>query len=124
MPKRKTGGASEAIALTKAIVSSADRLGLSQRDLASIIGLSEPTISRMQKGTFLLEPENGKAFELAQLLLHLYDELDRIAAGDEATMRAWMASDNSALGGRPIGLIRTIRGLVDVVGYLRARSSI
>jgi DNA-binding XRE family transcriptional regulator len=54
----------------------ADRLGISQKVLALVIGLSESTISRMRKGLFTLARGNSKAFELAQLLVRLYNLLD------------------------------------------------
>jgi transcriptional regulator with XRE-family HTH domain len=122
MPKRKTGYASEAVALTSAIVNIADRLEISQRALASIIGLSEPTISRMRKGTFVLERDIGKSFELAQLLLSIDDLLDEIIAGDRTAAKAWLVAENLALRGRPIDLIQSVQGLVEVNRYLRARS--
>jgi|SRR5581483_3612776 len=121
--KRKPDPSEEAVVLTKAIVRASERLGLSQKALASIIGLSEPTISRMRKGEFVLERGNGKAFELAQLLVQVWDLLDRLVAGDELAARAWLVADNSVLGGRPIDLIQTVRGLAEVIGYLRVRSS-
>lgn len=124
MPKRKTGSNNEATTLTRAIVNIADRLEISQRTLASIIGLSEPTISRMRIGTFVLERDSGKAFELAQLLLEFYDLLDRLVAGDKTAAKAWLVSDNLALGGRPIDQIQKVLGLAETIGYLRARSSL
>lgn len=77
----------------------------------------------MRKGEFVLERGNGKAFELAQLLVQVWDLLDRLVAGDELAARAWLVADNSVLGGRPIDLIQTVRGLAEVIGYLRVRSS-
>jgi transcriptional regulator with XRE-family HTH domain len=112
----------EAIALTKATICAAESLGLSQKILASVIGLSEPTVSRIKGGAFVLERGKGKAFELAQLLVLLYELLDRVVAGDELATRAWLIADNSALGGRPIDLIQSAQGLATVVGYLHARS--
>jgi len=101
----------------------ADKLGILQNVLASVIGVSEATISRMRKRTFLQDRGGGKGFELAQLLVHLYVLLDQLVAGDELAARAWLTAKNTALGGRPIDLIQTVRGLAEVVGYMRARSS-
>ena len=125
MGKRKAARClhDEAIALTKATIRIADELGISQKTLASIIGLSEPTISRMRKGTFQIERGSGKAFELAQLLLQLFDLLGRLVSGDVTAAKAWLSADNTALGGRPIDLILSSLGLVRVVEYLRASSS-
>lgn len=123
MGKRKArrGTREEGIALTQATIRVADRFGISQKVLASIIGLSESTVSRMQRGSFELERDNGKAFELAQLLLQLYDLLDRMVSGDQAAAKAWMRADNTMLQARPIDLIQHIQGLAHVVDYLRTR---
>jgi uncharacterized protein (DUF2384 family) len=122
MPKRKMDLGNETVALTKAMLNIVDRLKISQGALASIIGLSEPTISRMRKGEFVLERERGKAFELAQLLVQFYELLDHVVAGDELAARSWLVAYNSALDGRPIDLMQSVQGLAAVVGYLRARS--
>ena len=53
--------------LTKAVVRAADFLGLKRSELAKTIGLSQPTLSRMYAGKYLLD-ENGKTWELAALL--------------------------------------------------------
>lgn len=111
----------EAIVLTKATIRAADRLGVSQKMLASIIGLSEGAVSRLRHGTFALERGHGKAFELAELFVRLFAALDAIVCGDEATGRAWLRSENSALRGRPIDIIQNVRGLANVVNYLRVR---
>jgi hypothetical protein len=39
---------------------------------------------------------------------------------DDAAARAWLRSDNSALGGTPLELIREPAGLVRAVDYLDA----
>jgi Protein of unknown function (DUF2384) len=114
----------EEIALTKATLCVCDRLQISQRVLALVIGLSEPSVSRMGDGSFVLERGRGKAFELAQLLLQVYAALDLTLHGDDEAARAWLSAENTALGARPIDLIQSARGLVDVVGYLRGRSSL
>lgn len=124
MPKPKTGVSDEEIALSKAIVRIADRLEISQRVLALVLGVSEPAVSRMRDGSFILGRGRGKAFELARLLLQVYDGLHLTLHGDEEAAKAWLLAENSELGARPIDLIQSARGLVDVVGYLRGRSSL
>jgi hypothetical protein len=84
------------------------------------LGASEPTISRMRKGNYVLEA-NGKPFELSVLLIRVFRSLDAIAGGDAAVIRGWMSSENTALGARPIDRIGTIAGLMDVLAYLDAR---
>jgi hypothetical protein len=113
----------EAIVLTKATIRVADRLEIPQKVLALVVGLSESTVSRMQRGSFVFDRDKGKTFEFALLLLQLYELLDRMACSDLASMRAWMTAENSALEGRPIDLIQRAQGLVQAVSYLRTRLS-
>ena len=106
--------------LTKAALRAAERLGLSGRQLAGIIGVSDATVSRWKRGESLLEP-GTKPFELAALLVRVFRSLDAITGGDEAVARRWMGAPNSALGGRPIDRLAQVQGLVDVTTYLDAR---
>ncbi|MFN3658633.1 MAG: antitoxin Xre/MbcA/ParS toxin-binding domain-containing protein [Pseudolabrys sp.] len=110
----------EAAALTKATVRAAQQLGLTNRVLATIVGLSEPTISRMTKNEFALRP-GDKAFELSILFVRLFRSLDAIVGGDMQVARAWLDNPNTALRDAPINLIRTVNGLVNVVQYLDTR---
>jgi hypothetical protein len=115
--------ADEATVVTKAVLRAAERLGVTNRLLAGILGLSEATISRMGSGAYLLTP-GDKPFELAVLFLRLFRSLDAIVGGDQAAARAWLQSENTALGAAPIGLIPSLAGLVNVVGYLDARRAL
>lgn len=110
----------EAAALTKATVRAAQKLGLTNRALAAVIGLSEPTISRMSKGEYGLSRKD-KAFELSVLFVRLYRSLDAIVGGDEQVARAWLTNANTALRETPITMIQTVGGLVNVVQYLDSR---
>lgn len=109
--------------LTTATVRAADRLGLNARALARVIGVSEPTVSRMKKGDYLLE-SNSKPYELAVLLVRLFRSLDAITGGDERVARAWMAAPNTVLGAPPAERLLTIAGLIDVIAYLDARRAV
>ena len=106
--------------LTMAVVRAAEKLGLSGKDLASILGVSEPTVSRMRKDAFWLE-EGSKAFELGALFVRLFRSLDAITGGDATVARAWLRNENRALGGRPIDQIKTITGLTHGLAYLDSR---
>ena len=53
--------------MTMAVVRAAERLGLSGRDLAAILGLSEPTVSRMRRDEFRLAKDQ-KPSNLARCL--------------------------------------------------------
>jgi transcriptional regulator with XRE-family HTH domain len=106
--------------LTKAAVRAADRLGLSGRQLADIVGVSEATVSRWKRGESLLEP-GSKPFELAALLVRTFRSLDAITGGDEAVARRWLGAPNTALAARPVERMTQVQGLVDVTTYLDAR---
>ena len=104
--------------LTKAVLAAAARLDLRSRHLASIIGTSEASVSRLRGGR-ALDPAQ-KEGELALLFLRLYRSLDALVGGDDEKAKAWLHSDNDHLGGVPADRIRTVEGLVDVVQYLDA----
>ncbi|MGB6443851.1 MAG: antitoxin Xre/MbcA/ParS toxin-binding domain-containing protein [Xanthobacteraceae bacterium] len=110
----------ESVSLTKATLRAADKLGLKNRILASIIGVSEPTVSRMSKGAYFLQPDE-KSFELSALFVRLYRSLDAIVGGDEKVAQSWFTNQNSALGDTPINLVRKVSGLIHVIQYLDSR---
>jgi len=109
--------------LTKAVLRAADQLGVRSKSLSAVIGVSEPTVSRMRKGGFLLEPDT-KPFELGILFVRLFRSLDAIVGGDERVAKSWLTNENTAIGARPIDKIQTIAGLIDVIAYLDARRAI
>lgn len=113
----------EGAVVSKAVLRAAGRLGLANKALARILGLSEASVSRMGSGAYVLTPED-KSFELAILFLRLFRSLDAIVAGDEAAARAWLTHDHAVLGGAPGVLIQSLAGLVNVVGYLDARRAL
>jgi len=115
--------ASDRAVATKAVLRAAQRLGLSNKMLGVVIGVSEATVSRMGSGGYLLSP-GEKPFELALLFVRLFRSLDAIAGGDESLAAAWLRNENRALGGTPIALIQSVSGLVHVLGYLDARRAL
>jgi DNA-binding XRE family transcriptional regulator len=120
---RRSAPVSEAAVATKAVLRAAARLGLSNKTLAKIIGVSEATVSRMGAGSYQLT-RGDKPFELALLFVRVFRSLDAIAGGDEAVATAWLRSENLALGGTPLTLIQSVPGLVHVLAYLDARRSL
>jgi transcriptional regulator with XRE-family HTH domain len=88
-----------------------------QADLAGVIGVSAATLSRLANGQKHLEP-GSKPWQLAALFVRLFRSLDAIVGSDDAAARAWVRSDNHALGGVPLTLIRDPAGLVRTVDYL------
>jgi hypothetical protein len=111
---------SEAAVVTKAALRAAALLGIPQKSLSRIVGLSEASVSRMAAGTFTLAA-GDKPFELAVLFIRFYRALDALAQGETEVARGWLRAPNAALGGTPLALIETLPGLVNAVAYLDAR---
>jgi Protein of unknown function (DUF2384) len=120
---RQVLAADQAAVVTKATLRAASKLGLTNKLLANIIGVSEATVSRMRSGGYLLQPGH-KSFELAVLFVRLYRSLDAIVGGDDAVAGAWLKNRNTALDGEPIGFIQTVPGLMNVIQYLDARRAV
>lgn len=104
--------------LSKAVVRAAGFLALTQSALAGVLGISPATASRLKSGTYALQPAR-REWEFALLFVRLFRSLDAIVGGGAAA-QAWLKGPNTALGGRPIELIRSAEGLVRVVHYLDA----
>ncbi|OYU90239.1 MAG: hypothetical protein CFE29_11895 [Bradyrhizobiaceae bacterium PARB1] len=109
--------ADECRVLTEAVSRVATLWKLTNDQLGAVLGLSPATASRLRAGSFTLEPAS-KAFELGQYLVRLFRSLDAMMGSDDAGSMAWLRTSNLDLGGRPIDLIRTIRGLSDVTDYV------
>ena len=114
---------SEAAVVTKAALRAANLLGMSNKTLSRIVGLSEASVSRMGAGTYTLA-RGEKPSELAVLFVRFYRALDAIVHGDDQVARMWLSNPNAALGGTPITLIQTVPGLVHAVAYLDARRAL
>ena len=110
----------EAHVVGKAAVRAAAHLGLTNVVLGKVLGLSEASVSRLQRGTYALEPDS-KHFELAVLFVRLFRGLDAIVGGDTAAARSWLRTPNLALRDTPLALIQTIQGLAQAVQYVDAR---
>jgi uncharacterized protein (DUF2384 family) len=115
--------ASDSPIVTKAVLRAADRLNVTNKILARIIGVSEATVSRMKKGDYPLQA-GTKPFELAVLFVRLYRSLDAVVGGDERVAGAWLTNPNVALQDRPLDLIQSVSGLTDVIQYLDSRRAV
>jgi len=109
----------ESAVLTKAVLRAADRLGVSRRELARIVGSSPATLSRVASGTSAFRP-GSKEGELGILFVRIFRSLDAILGGAEESGRAWLHAPNVHLQGVPLEMIQSVRGLVDVAEYLDA----
>lgn len=110
-------GPSAGPVLTRAALRAAERLGLAQKDLAVLLGVSASTVSRFTQRP--LDPRS-KEGELAVLFVRLYRSLDALVGGQDEAARSWMNSDNTHLGAPPARLVQTVTGLVHVLEYLDA----
>jgi len=113
----------QAAVLTKATLRAAIQLGLTNKLLATVIGVSEATVSRMRSGDYLLQ-RGQKPFELAVLFVRLYRSLDAIVGGDDAVAGSWLKNRNILLDAEPLTLIQTVPGLMNVIQYLDARRAV
>jgi uncharacterized protein (DUF2384 family) len=120
---KAVSAASETAVLTKAVLRAAEHLGMTNKSLATVIGLSQATISRMRSGDYTLQ-RRQKPFELAVLFVRFYRSLDAIVGGDQEVARAWLESPNTALDSKPVILIQTVSGLMNALNYLDARRAI
>ena len=126
MPPAKPRPASmvdQAAVLTKATLRAATQLGLTNKLLATVIGVSEATVSRMRGGDYTLQ-RGQKSFELAVLFVRLYRSLDAIVGGDDAVAGSWLKNRNTVLDAEPLALIQTVPGLMNVIQYLDARRAV
>ena len=106
--------------LTRTTLRAADLLKISQRDLAQILGVSQPKLTAISRHGALL-PADPKRLELAALFLRVYRSLDAISGGEDGVSRAWLRNPNTALGDIPLNRMKTIDGLVGVLAYLDQR---
>lgn len=107
----------KAMVLGKATMRAAQELDLSNAAVARVIGLSEPTISRVAGGSRGINPES-KEGQLALLLVRLYRSLDPLVGSDSQKRLAWLRSPNKGLNGTPVTLIESPEGLVTTLAYL------
>jgi len=109
---------SESTVLSKAVARVAERLGLSKSLLATVLGISPPTITRLFTGQYQLN-QKRKEWELALLIVRVFRLLDSIV-GNDLTARKWLSSENKVLNGKPKEMIKSTEGLVRVLQYLDA----
>jgi len=107
------------VVLSKALISVAKNLDLSQKELSEIIGSSKSEVSRLFNGKIYLSPYT-KEGECALLLIRLYRSLDALLGEDEKQCQEWFKNDNEHLGEKPLVLSKKIEGLVEIVAYLDA----
>jgi uncharacterized protein (DUF2384 family) len=108
---------SDEAVLSKAVAKAAELWKLTNETLGDIIGVSASTASRLRAGAWKLEP-GTKQFELAQFFARFFRSLESLTGSEEEAATSWLDRKNSDLDGRPIELIRTIKGLTEVANYV------
>jgi hypothetical protein len=103
--------------LTTALINVTERLELTQRQLAGIIGLSEASASRFFSHEKKINP-HSKEGELSLHLIRIFRSLDAILGGDQENCRRWFKNYNKHLNGIPLDLVTKIEGLINVANYL------
>jgi transcriptional regulator with XRE-family HTH domain len=112
--------ADPATVVAKALVRAARRLGLSQSELAAVLGTSAASVSRTWNGGRPILPESAEGRH-ALLFLRVFRSLDTLVGGEAEKARRWLDERNSHLGGEaPRALLASTTGLVRVADYLDA----
>ena len=107
----------ESKVLSAAVARVASLWNLTNESLGAIIGVSSATASRIRSGVRQLE-RGSKPFELAQFVVRLFRSLDSLTGSDDQAAGSWLRTHNLDLGGAPIDLIRTVKGLSEVSNYV------
>ncbi|WP_166264145.1 MbcA/ParS/Xre antitoxin family protein [Marinobacter caseinilyticus] len=100
--------------LAKAVLNAGKSLGLTQTDIADIIGRDRSVLKRSG-----LDP-NSKPGELALLLVRVYRSVYALVGGDHDAIRHWFQTRNKYFEETPRDLVTTAEGLVRVTQYLDA----
>jgi uncharacterized protein (DUF2384 family) len=111
--------ADRATVLTKAVIRTAEILQIQQQELAEILGVSPPTITRLIGGDKQLL-QGRSEYQLGALFVRVFRSLDTLVGGNAEQARQWLRARNDHLNGIPIELAKTVRGLVNVADYLDA----
>jgi len=104
--------------LAKALLNTREQLGLTQQELADIVGVHRSAISRWNEQGGL-RPQS-KTGELALLLIRVYRALFALFGGNQQDMRHFLRTENRHLAGIPLQQMSQVQGLVRVVEYLDA----
>ena len=106
--------------IATALVRAARLLGVSQAELAGVLGTSAASVSRTWNGDRPIPPDSAEGRH-ALLFLRVFRSLDTLVGGDEERARKWLDARNAHLGGQtPRALLASTPGLVRVVEYLDA----
>lgn len=103
--------------MSRALLRTSHRLGLSRQRLASATGLRLAEIASLENEAGELDPADPRWDAFVQLV-RLCWILDVVSSGDDARMRDWMHCYNPELKAVPADLIAGERGLTETIRYL------
>lgn len=122
-PKAKASGAERALVLSQAVLETAQLLGMKDKTLADVIGVSPGMISNLRHHGATLE-EGKHPFEMALALIRVYRSLAGIVGPQEQHLRGWFNANNADLGGIPAELVRKPQGLFTTLTYLDSHRAV
>lgn len=105
------------VVLSKATLNAARHLGLNNAELSKVLGISEPSVSRLASSSRYIDPRSREG-HTALILVRIFRALDLLVGGDANARNAWMNSHNKAIGSIPKQAVQTIPGLVYTMDYL------
>ncbi|WP_068315802.1 MbcA/ParS/Xre antitoxin family protein [Polycladidibacter hongkongensis] len=109
--------------ISGAVLKAAEKLGLTDTQLAKVLKISPSKLSRGRKsGAFV--KESGAEYDLALQVIRIFRALDALSGEDSVYVQKWMTNKNLTLNGRPIDLVQDIGSLVRVADYLDSRRAI
>lgn len=118
MNKSSVQSIDKKIVLAKAFFNMGKQFNFTQTQLATILGISEPTINRL--GTQLGIDPTSKQGEIALLFINLFSALYDLTGGDSDWIQHFLKSKNRVTGGVPMEQIENVRGLVSVLQFVEA----
>jgi hypothetical protein len=106
--------------LGQATIEVAKKLEITSIQLGQILGISQPSASRLMVGRYQLS-EKSKEWEMAVLLVRLFRSLFSIVGNNAQLARDWLHSKNKAFDDQiPLHVIQKASGLVDACAYVDA----
>ena len=109
---------STATVLAEAVLKTADLLGLSNTQLATVMGLDIMSMNQIEFSA-VLEPASPQG-EAGLLLIRLYQSLSALTGGDSEWIDYFMNAFNTATDGVPTQQIQIIKGLEKVLTVVEA----
>lgn len=104
--------------LAKALFNAASQLGLTQQELAHVLGMHRTGVTRLKR-SMQLDP-GSKTGELALHLIRAARALYALSGGEPLWIEQFMRSENRVTGGIPAEQVQTVFGLMRVAQCLDA----